>query len=76
MRSRNSLSEPPIVVPWPHMVSRTGTTVDVADSAFVRALARRERASVREAWLALPGLGGLAGLREGVKDGAGLLEVV
>lgn len=52
-----SVSEPPIVVPWPHIVSRTGTTVDVAERAFVSALARRSSASERLDWFALPGLG-------------------
>ena len=54
--SRNSVSEPPIVVPWAHIVSRTGVTVEVAESAFVSALASREMASERLVWPALPGL--------------------
>lgn len=54
--SRNSVSEPPIVVPWPHIVSRTGVTVEVAARAFVRAFARREMAEGKLVWFALPGL--------------------
>lgn len=54
--SRNSVSEPPIVVPWAHIVSKTGVTVEVAESAFVSALASREMASERLVWPALPGL--------------------
>lgn len=57
--SRNSLREPPIVVPWPHIVSSTGTTVVVAFRAFVRAPASRERAEGKGVWFALPGLWGL-----------------
>lgn len=54
--SRNSVNEPPIVVPWPHIVSRTGVTVEVAARALVRAFARRVRAEERVVWPALPGL--------------------
>lgn len=56
MMSRNSVREPPIVVPWPHMVSRTGVTVVVAERALVRACARRVMAEGRLVLLALPGL--------------------
>lgn len=54
--SRNSVREPPIVVPWPHMVSRTGITVVVAERALVRAWASRVRADARLVLFALPGL--------------------
>lgn len=54
--SRNSVSEPPIVVPWPHIVSSTGVTVEVAARALVRAFARREMAEEKLVWFALPGL--------------------
>lgn len=54
--SRNSCRYPPIVLPWPHMVSSTGVTVLVAARAEVRAAARRVMAEAWEVWLALPGL--------------------
>lgn len=57
-RSLKWVREPPIVLPWPHIVSRTGMTVEVEVMAFVRVFARRERASGRGVWLVLPGLGG------------------
>ena len=44
------------MVPCPHIVSRTGITVDVDESAFVRLSARRVRASEKLEWFALPGL--------------------
>lgn len=59
-RSRNSEREPPIVLPWPHIVSRTGTTVEVSVMAFERVSARRESASGRGVWFVLPGLGGVS----------------
>lgn len=57
MISWKSCRFPPIVVPWPHIVSRTGVTVVVDDRAFVRVFARRVSALVWDVWLALPGLG-------------------
>jgi hypothetical protein len=59
-KSRNSVREPPIVLPWPHIVSSTGITVDVAVMAFVRESARRARASGSGVWLVLPGLVGVS----------------
>jgi hypothetical protein len=47
---------PPIVVPWPHIVSRTGITVDVSERALVKALARRVMAEDDEVLFAVPGL--------------------
>lgn len=55
-RSRNSEREPPIVEPWPHIVSRTGTTVDVAESALVKDFASRASALGNGVLFALPGL--------------------
>lgn len=45
-----------MVVPWPHIVSKTGVTVDVAERARVSAFARRVIASGNGDWFALPGL--------------------
>lgn len=59
MRSLNSERKPPIVLPWPHIVSRTGTTVVVSVIALVRVCARRESASGRGVWFVLPGLDGM-----------------
>lgn len=72
--SRNSVSEPPIVVPWAHIVSKTGVTVEVVESAFVSALASREMASERLVWPALPGLWFRLALEKDV--GAGILSFV
>lgn len=47
---------PPIVVPWPHMVSRTGVTVSVASSARINCLARRDSEDSRVVWFVAPGL--------------------
>lgn len=55
-KEAKSDKEPPIVVPWPHIVSNTGVTVEVSESALVRALARREMAEDSEVWFAVPGL--------------------
>lgn len=46
------------MLPWPHMVSRTGVTVLVAERAEVRAFASRVMAEACGVWLALPGLWG------------------
>ena len=58
-RSLNSEREPPMVLPWPHIVSSTGTAVVVSVIALVRVCARRESASGRGVWFVLPGLGGI-----------------
>ena len=67
----NSDREPPIVFPWPHIVSRTGITVDVSLIADVRASASRARASGRGVPFVLTGLEGVRGRADfGVKFGA------
>lgn len=48
------------MLPWPHIVSRTGVTVCVCARASVRVFASRVRASGRGVWFVLPGLGGLS----------------
>lgn len=44
------------MVPWPHIVSRTGITVEVSERALVKALARRVMADDNEVLFAAPGL--------------------
>lgn len=51
-----SESGPPIVVPWPHIVSSTGVTVEVTESALVNACASRDVADSSVLWPTAPGL--------------------
>lgn len=56
MRDLKCDRDPPIVVPWPHIVSRTGTTVVVALRADTIASAKRDNEDSSVVWLVAPGL--------------------
>lgn len=50
------VSGPPMDVPWPQVVSRTGITECVASRAVVRDFAMRESEDERVVWFVAPGL--------------------